>query len=896
MKLKSVGLGIFSALTFLFMIGTVSAKEVSINSAMSQDEINAAVSNGDVVTVQSGDYATQSEDGRNYHKYILADGTQITVNLSGNYERLQLITRNNGTIHVVVNGNTTLNGEASEVFNPAAALAIQSGLIDIATNGSTLTITNYNNGIRLGNNIAATQTQSASLTLLANAKVVVTESNNLVGVTKDTAYYDSYNDFGDPGVAYGWRDAGNFVQEGNRGSGIYTRGKGATHYITLESNSSLVSGNNDGTGIYVGYASWGVDNHVYITLKEAELTGDNNGGVGLFEDGGTDYNSYGNYYLTATNSDISFSNNGSNGMTGHHNSEITLTNSTMHVDNNGAIGINNGYVILNNSTLTGNENGSHGITNIALDATDSTVETSKNAYIGLNITKYNTEQTSTNIVNSKLTAKENGGSGIRFHAVISVDGAYEGTANISDSSVITALNNGIGTSIYGYAVKPGDSSYWADIVASGDVNATESSIFCGTYSLYNRGGYSLPSILYVNKDMIMTVDKNDEFVNAMDIFNDPASTAVGRTYVISGSLQGNLFDMTNGTSYELNGVALVGDIYAAPVNADGTKLIRFDLNQEINVEVNSDGTNTFTYYDPYTGKEYVYQFRYNELGEDLIESESNNAYIWTPASIVHYDATEGVLDYTGSTAGEIVNGSSVTDKTNNGDNDRYTSDITVFGNSLDLAEKVMPNAVKEGYVFLGWFVPTYENMELAKEYAEAGNFEALYELLVIPFTSGTKVLSDFNDPTTGLQEITIYAKWAKIGDVVAKIGDVVSHYVDEDGNPLADDIILSGTVGSEYKTEALEIEGYTLKTVIGNTTGTYIDGTIEVTYVYEFTSGIGDGGDIPSEPSEPGEILPPQTGIEVVTTNDNNHMLVYVIAILNFVFYATCQVKKYKEN
>ena len=857
MKFKSVGFGIFSTLAFLFMISTVSAKEVNITSSMSQDEINASILSGDVVTVSSGDYATQSADGRNYHKYILADDTEITVKLSGNYERLQLITKNNGKIHVVVNSDTTLDGEANIVFNPTAALAVQSGLIDIDTNGNTLTITNYNNGIRLGNNITKTQTESASLTLLENAKVVVTNSYNLGDITGNDqykAYYDSYNDFGDPGVGYGWGDVENFVKpEGNRGSAIYTRGKGATHYITLEKNSSLNVSDNDGSGIYVGYSNSGVANHINIRLDDAELIGNNNGYVGLFEDG----ENTGNYHLTANNSDISFSNNVSNGMTGHSLSEITLTNSTLHVDNNGGLGINNSFIILNSSTLIGNGNGSHGISNVSLDATDSVIEVCKNAYIGLNISKYNKGENSTNIVNSKLTAKENGGPGIRFHTVISNEGIYEGTTNISDGSIVTALGNGIGTNTYGYAVKPGDSGYWADIVASGDVNATESSIFCGTYSLYNRGSYSLPSILYVNKDMIMTVDKNDEFTNAMDIFNDKASTAVGRTYVISGSLQGNLFDMTNGANYVLNGVALVGEEYAAPVNTDGTKLIRFDLNQEINVEVNSDGTNTFTYYDPYTGKEYIYQFRYNELGEDLILSESNNAYIWTPASIVHYDATEGLLDYTGSTAGEIVNGSSVTDQSNNGNADRYTNDITVFGNSLNLAEKVMPNAYREGYKFLGWYIPTYENMELAKEYALAGNFDALYELLVIPFTSSTKVLSDLNDPTTGLQEITLYAKWVKAGNVIA-------HYVDEDGNPLADDIITSGAVGSEYTTDALEIEGYTLKTVLGNKTGTYVDGTIEVTYIYEFTSGMGDGEDLPEDPivpDVPEEILPPQTGI-----------------------------------
>ena len=58
---------------------------------------------------------------------------------------------------------------------------------------------------------------------------------------------------------------------------------------------------------------------------------------------------------------------------------------------------------------------------------------------------------------------------------------------------------------------------------------------------------------------------------------------------------------------------------------------------------------SFTYYNPNTNnKNYNYQFRFNNEGEDLIAGESGNAYVWTPASVLHYDATEGTIDKLGT--------------------------------------------------------------------------------------------------------------------------------------------------------------------------------------------------------------------------------------------------------
>ena len=292
--------------------------------------------------------------------------------------------------------------------------------------------------------------------------------------------------------------------------------------------------------------------------------------------------------------------------------------------------------------------------------------------------------------------------------------------------------------------------------------------------------------------------------------------------------------------------------FTGPINSDYTALTQFILHQNINKEVGGEGSHTFIYYDPNTGRVYNYTFRYNALGEDLDSTASGNAYVWAPVSIINYDATEGLINNLG-TAGKVSLGYGYTDLLT-GLNTRFASDITIFGNSLDLTEKILPTAIKENYVFLGWYLPEEENMELAKQYATEGNFEALYELLVIPFTQSTKALSDLADLSSGLEELTVYAKWAEVGKVIV-------NYVDEEGNKLADEEVITGVVGDSYETSAKEFEDYYLLRVEGYETGEIIAGTIYVTYVY-VPYGIGDVED-PEEPTdepvdEP-EIIPPHT-------------------------------------
>lgn len=89
-----------------------------------------------------------------------------------------------------------------------------------------------------------------------------------------------------------------------------------------------------------------------------------------------------------------------------------------------------------------------------------------------------------------------------------------------------------------------------------------------------------------------------------------------------------------------------------------------------------------------------------------------------------------------------------------------------------------------------------------------------------------------------------------------KEGAVVINYVDSDGNKLTEEVTTIDKVGSEYTTVKKEFDGYTFIMVEGPTSGEYIDGTIYVTYYYDKNTGTGD-------------IMPPQTGFEPSTINNN---------------------------
>jgi len=80
---------------------------------------------------------------------------------------------------------------------------------------------------------------------------------------------------------------------------------------------------------------------------------------------------------------------------------------------------------------------------------------------------------------------------------------------------------------------------------------------------------------------------------------------------------------------------------------------------------------------------------------------------------------------------------------------------------------------------------------------------------------------------------------------------VTVKYQDDKGNPLQKDIILTGKPGEAYTTTQLDFDGYTFKTVTGETSGEYGDTPLTVVYVYVKDSTGGPGNPDPDPKPTP---------------------------------------------
>ena len=107
------------------------------------------------------------------------------------------------------------------------------------------------------------------------------------------------------------------------------------------------------------------------------------------------------------------------------------------------------------------------------------------------------------------------------------------------------------------------------------------------------------------------------------------------------------------------------------------------------------------------------------------------------------------------------------------------------------------------------------------------SYESDVSDMMIIFNDGSNQTADLEFVNNGYYNVS---GLVQVIDPSAK-GKVNVEYVDESGNVLSSKI-LSGTVGSSYSTEAITIDGYTLKTTPSNATGTYTSDDITVTYVY----------------------------------------------------------------
>lgn len=775
---------IISAIVCFFGFACLVSAENSINDGMSQAEIDEVMAQGGAVNVLPGDYQFKIVRST-------VDDTTIYLGNKGatesSYTSLRIITEAETDVRLL--SNVVMDGafNSNNSLVPVAIFARKGNTL-VNADEYVLTIKNYAGGMRLGEHKNVKNRVNASL-VIASGEVIV-ESSVAVGERNDD------------GVPVGAAATGG-------GIFIYSESKDVKYQFKVTNAKFAIRNLENGIGIYrLNYDTSDVsytDGSSTIVFDNAEVIIQNaKSGYSAFVDEGF-YSDH--VVLLIKDSKLSLIDNAKNGYTGADNRRnIQIINSEVIANGNAAAGMKFDCqkIDIINSKLYASGNGSFGFTGMS-NATvkNSTISTIDNKLAGMVF--YGNSIVSDN---SKLLSKKDGDrtySSSRSSAV--AVRIYPGTFTIVDS--VTNFDSVSGISFYN--------------TSAGNVR------------------------VYVTGETVAAISANDEFnTTASELFDDfnASEQNTGRTIVIGGSLQASFENMTVSEKLKLLKDSVLNPVisfengekedtqYLAPVNSDGTALTRFDLNSEINKEVGGEGSHTFVYYDPNTSKEYVYTFRYNVVSEDLVEGESGNAYVWTPVSEITYDATEGVVVTDGSTA--------LIDDTNS----RYARDITIFGNSLDLAERVMPSAVRQGYKFLGWFIAVNGvEVDLEKAYALAndGDFNELYALLNYKFEQNSKVLAVVDDAKSGIERITVFAKWAKESQVIV-------HHVDTEGNTLAEDETLNGYVGSSYETTAKEIKDYHLYSKPENANGEYVEEVTHVTYVYD-KDGMGNDN-------------PPHTGVD----------------------------------
>lgn len=775
---------IISVIVCFFGFACLVSAENSINDGMSQAEIDEVMAQGGAVNVLPGDYQ---------FKIVRSTVNNTTIYLGNkgatesSYTSLRIITEAETDVRLL--SNVVMDGafNSNNSLVPVAIFARKGNTL-VNADEYVLTIKNYAGGMRLGEHKNVKNRVNASL-VIASGEVIV-ESSVAVGERNDD------------GVPVGAAATGG-------GIFIYSESKDVKYQFKVTNAKFAVRNLENGIGIYrLNYDNPDVsytDGSSTIVFDNAEVIIQNaKSGYSAFVDEGF-YSDH--VVLLIKDSKLSLIDNAKNGYTGADNRRnIQIINSEVIANGNAAAGMKFDCqkIDIINSKLYASGNGSFGFTGMS-NATvkNSTISTVDNRLAGMVF--YGNSIVSDN---SKLLSKKDGDrtySSSRSSAV--AVRIYPGTFTVVDS--VTNFDSVSGISFYN--------------TSAGNVR------------------------VYVTGETVAAISANDEFnTTASELFDDfnASKQNTGRTIVIGGSLQASFENMTVSEKLKLLKDSVLNPVisfengekedtqYLAPVNSDGTALTRFDLNSEINKEVGGEGSHTFVYYDPNTSKEYVYTFRYNVVSEDLVEGESGNAYVWTPVSEITYDATEGVVVTDGSTA--------LIDDTNS----RYARDITIFGNSLDLAERVMPSAVRQGYKFLGWFIAVNGvevDLEKAYDLANNGDFNELYALLNYKFEQNSKVLAVVDDAKSGIERITVFAKWAKESQVIV-------HHVDTEGNTLADDETLNGYVGSSYETAAKEIKDYHLYSKPENANGEYVEEVTHVTYVYD-KDGMGNDN-------------PPHTGVD----------------------------------
>lgn len=105
--------------------------------------------------------------------------------------------------------------------------------------------------------------------------------------------------------------------------------------------------------------------------------------------------------------------------------------------------------------------------------------------------------------------------------------------------------------------------------------------------------------------------------------------------------------------------------------------------------------------------------------------------------------------------------------------------------------------------------------------------------------SGYELISDSEISGSYIEGVTELVYYYQSTNAPVDVeGKVLVNYVNEEGQLVAAPVELSGIVNSNYQTTPKAISGYNLKSDSGNTTGTFVEGVQQVTYIYEKTDDV----------------------------------------------------------
>ena len=299
--------------------------------------------------------------------------------------------------------------------------------------------------------------------------------------------------------------------------------------------------------------------------------------------------------------------------------------------------------------------------------------------------------------------------------------------------------------------------------------------------------YEKPDIQVFDTDTTATVRVTNKY-KLMNTFLDAKIEKTGTDLVTSSSQEVNYNIKYNATVEDYIGASLVTITDYLPYAIDETKS-------------NLDGGTYDALTNTIVWTENIDHINTYENGDYPVSIEKNITVVFT-----NLDAT----------AKAMVN--RVTGRINLYENETTNTVETTYETKIEI-----PGNVIVKYVDRNTGVEIAESYELKGLAGDAYTTEQkeIYGYTFVESTNNTS-----GNMIEGTIEVIYYYERTNAGGVIV-------HYVDEEGNKLADDVTITGKVADPYRTEQKDIPNYDFVRVEGQTEGEMIEGVIEVTYIYK---------------------------------------------------------------